>query len=153
MDPTDRQIVSILRAQGRVPWAELGRQVGLSGPAVQERVRRLEESRVVTGYHAAVDPAALGLGVSAVVGVYCSDGAETDDVARRLRDVPEIEDCWYVAGDEEFLVTVRATDVAALESVVGKIRRLRGVSRTRTTVVLSTRWENRPVPWDPGVTD
>jgi Lrp/AsnC family leucine-responsive transcriptional regulator len=149
VDETDRRLVEVLRAQGRMPFAELGRQVGLSGPAVQERVRRLEERGVVTGFRATVDAASLGLGVSALIGVSCSDGAEPDDVARRLRDVEEIEDCWFVAGDENFVVKVRAADVAALEHVVTKLRRLRGVARTRTTVVLSTRWEGRPAPLPP----
>jgi len=146
MDATDRQLVTALRENGRIPFAELGRQVGLSGPAVQERVRRLEERGVITGFTTAVDAASVGLGVSALIGVTVSDGAETDDVGRRLRDVPEIEDCWFVAGDENFVTKVRAGDVAALEAVVTKLRRLRGVARTRTTVVLSTRWEGRPAP-------
>ncbi len=146
VDDIDRALVTALRVNGRVPFAELGRQVGLSGPSVQERVRRLEERGVVTGFHAGVDPVAVGLGVSALVGIYSSDNAESDDVARRLREVPEVEDCWFVAGDEEFVIFVRSADTAALEHVIAKIRRLRGVARTRTTVILSTRWEGRPGP-------
>jgi Lrp/AsnC family leucine-responsive transcriptional regulator len=146
VDETDRALLQTLRENGRASWAELARQVGLSAPSVQERVRRLEERGVVTGFHAAVDPRSVGLGVSALVGVYSSDNAESDDVARRLREVPEVEDCWFVAGEEEFVIYVRAADTAALEHVIGKVRRLRGVARTRTTVVLSTRWENRPGP-------
>ncbi len=146
MDDTDLALVRVLRERGRASWADLARQVGLSAPSVQERVRRLEERGVITGFHAAVDPRSVGLGVSALVGIYSSDNAESDDVARRLREVPEVEDCWFVAGEEEFVVLVRAADTAALEHVIGKIRRLRGVARTRTTVVLSTRWENRPGP-------
>lgn len=149
MDDIDSRLVSALTEQGRSGWAELGRAVGLSGPSVQERVRRLEDRGVITGYRAQVDAARIGLGVSALVGLYQADGAETEDVAERLRDVVEVEDCWYVAGDENFVVKVRASDVAALEAVVGKLRRVLGVARTRTTVVLSTRWEGRPVPLPP----
>lgn len=152
MDAVDRALIEALQQDGRTPFAELGRLVGLSGPGAQERVRRLQERGVITGFRAVVDPAAVGLGVSALVGVYTSDGAEVDDVARRLRDVPQIEDCWYVAGDEEFVVTVRVPEIADLERAVAGIRRLRGVSRTRTTVVLSARWEGRPVP-APGSVD
>jgi Lrp/AsnC family leucine-responsive transcriptional regulator len=146
MDDTDRALVQALMERGRAPYAELGRIVGLSGPSVQERVKRLEDRGVITGFHAVVDPASVGLGVSALVGIHSSDGAETDDVGRRLRAVVEIEDCWFVAGDEEFVIKVRAPDVAALEHVVSKVRRLRGVARTRTTVILSTRWEHRAGP-------
>lgn len=146
MDAVDRALLEALREDARAPWAQLARLVGLSAPSVQERVRRLEERGVITGYHAAVAPEALGYGVSALVGVYQSDSAETEDVARRLRDVPAVEDCWYVAGDQEFVVKVRAADVASLEHVVSALRRIRGVARTRTTVVLRTRWEHRPAP-------
>ncbi len=146
MDVIDSTLVEALRADGRATWAELGRLVGLSGPSVQERVRRLEERGVITGYAAAVAPSAVGLSVSALIGLIQSDEALSEDVAAQLADVSEVEDCWFVAGDENFVVKVRAADVAALEVVVGKLRRVRGVARTRTTVVLSTRWEGRPVP-------
>ena len=145
-DLTDSTLVSALRADGRLSWAELGRLVGLSGPSVQERVRRLEERGVITGYGARVAPAAVGLGVSALIGLIQSDGALSDDVAAQLEQVTEVEDCWFVAGDENFVVKVRVADVAALEAVVAKLRRIEGVARTRTTVVLSTRWEGRVVP-------
>ena len=150
VDDIDRALIAALRVNGRASFAELGRQVGLSGPSVQDRVRRLEERGVVTGFHAAVDPRSVGLGTSALVGIYSSDNAESDDVARRLREVPEVEDCWFVAGEEEFVVFVRTADTAALEHVIARIRRLRGVARTRTTVVLSTRWEDRPGPLPTG---
>jgi Lrp/AsnC family leucine-responsive transcriptional regulator len=110
---------------------------------VHDRVRRLEAAGIITGYHAAVAPAALGLGVSALVGIHQSDDVEQDDLATRLAAVPEIEDCWFVAGDEAFVVKVRVPDVDALERTLGALRRIRGVARTRTTVVLSTRWEGR----------
>ena len=70
----------------------------------------------------------------------------SDDVARRLRDVLAIEDCWFVAGEETFVAKVRVADVADLERALAALARIRGVSRTRTTVVLSTRWEGRMPP-------
>jgi len=143
VDSTDRALISALRANARATYAELARVVGLSAPAVHDRVRRLEASGIVSGYHAAVTPAALGLGVSALVGIYQRDDAEQDDVATRLADVPEIEDCWFVAGDEAFIVKVRVPDVETLEQTLAVLRRIPGVARTRTTVVLSTRWEGR----------
>ena len=143
VDAVDRQLIAALRANARATFADLARVVGLSAPAVHDRVRRLESAGIVTGYHAAVAPAALGLGVSALVGIYQRDDAEQDDVAARLAEVPEIEDCWFVAGDEAFVVKVRVPDVDALEQSLASLRRIPGVARTRTTVVLSTRWEGR----------
>jgi len=106
-------------------------------------VTRLEQAGVITGYHAAVAPAAIGLGVSALVGLHQADGVEQDDLAARLEAVPEIEDCWFVAGEEAFVVKVRVPDVDSLEHTLAVLRRIPGVARTRTTVVLSTRWEGR----------
>ena len=146
MDVIDSTLLQALRADGRATWAELGRLVGLSGASVQERVRRLEDRGVITGYAAVVALSAVGLGVSALIGLIQSDGALSDDVAAQLEQVTEVEDCWFVAGDENFVVKVRVADVAALEAVVAKLRRIEGVARTRTTVVLSTRWEGRVVP-------
>lgn len=143
VDATDRRIVAALRASARATYAELAKEVGLSAPAVHDRVRRLEAAGIITGYHAAVAPAALGLGVSALVSIYLNDVAEQDDVATALARVPVIEDCWFVAGDEAFVVKVRVPDVDALEHTLGALRRINGVARTRTTVVLSTRWEGR----------
>lgn len=143
MDAVDRQLVEALRRNARATFAELGRQVGLSAPAVHDRVGKLESSGVVSGYHAAVAPAALGLGVCALVGILLSDDGDGDTVVRALQQMPEIEDCWFVAGEEAFVVKVRVPDVDALERTIGTLRGVRGLSRTRTTVVLSTRWEGR----------
>ena len=151
LDEVDHVLVRALRADARATYAELGALAGLSAPAVRDRVARLEQAGVLTGYHAAVAPAALGLGVSALVGVHQADGVEQDDLARRLEEVPEIEDCWFVAGDEAFVVKVRVPDVDSLEHTLAVLRRIPGVARTRTTVVLSTRWEGRirmPSPAD-----
>ena len=143
MDDIDRSLIQALRRNARASWTELGRLVSLSGPSVTERVTRLEQAGVVTGYHAAVDPAAIGRSVAALVGVHLSDTADQDAVTAALRRLEEIEDCWFVAGDESFLVKVRVADVTALEGTLSRLRRIRGIARTRTTVVLSTKWEGR----------
>ena len=147
MDDTDRRLVSALQTDARASYADLARLVGLSAPSVHERVRRLERTGVLRGYHADVDPKAVGLGVSALVGIMQREGVEQDELATRLEAVPEVEDCWLVAGDEAFVVRVRVADVDALEHTLGVLRRVPGVGRTRTTIVLSTRFEGRrPAP-------
>lgn len=146
MDAVDRQLVDALRANGRATYAELARVVGLSAPAVHERVGKLEAGGVITGYHAAVAPESLGYSMSALIGLFLSDQARADDVSSDLGNVPEVEDCWFVAGEESYVVKVRVPDVAALEQMIGTLNGIRGVARTRTTVVLSTKFEGRVQP-------
>ncbi|MCU1592591.1 MAG: hypothetical protein JWP11_3847 [Frankiales bacterium] len=143
MDDIDARLVALLVADARAPYAELARAVGLSAPSVHDRVRRLERAGAIQGYSAVVDPAALGFGVTALVGILQREGVEQDDLGAALTGIEEVEDCWFVAGEEAFVVKVRVADVDALEHILGVLRRTPGVARTRTTVVLSTRFEGR----------
>ncbi|NLU70270.1 Lrp/AsnC family transcriptional regulator [Streptomyces sp. HNM0574] len=143
MDAVDRQLIQALRENGRASYAELGRLVGLSGPSVTDRINRLESAGVITGYRATVDSPSLGLGVTALIGIQLTDATDHEDVAGRLRDIGEIEDCWFIAGDDSYMLKVRVPDVDGLEGIIRKLSGTKGVSRTRTTMVLSTKWENR----------
>lgn len=140
----DRQIIAALRDNGRATYAELGRTVGLSASSVHERVAKLEAAGVITGYHAMVDPRAVGLDVTALVGVQPTDAASDDEVAESLAQFEEVESCYAVAGDDAFVVKVRVATMNELELVLGRLRKIPGVARTQTTVVLSTRFEGRP---------
>jgi Lrp/AsnC family leucine-responsive transcriptional regulator len=143
MDAVDRQLIQALRENGRASYAELGRLVGLSGPSVTDRINRLETAGVITGYRATVDASTVGLGVTALIGIQLSDATDHEEVATRLRDLHEVEDCWFIAGDDSYMLKVRAADVDGLESIIRRLSATKGVSRTRTTMVLSTKWENR----------
>lgn len=143
MDDIDRHLLSALRANGRATYAELARMVNLSAPAVHDRISKLEAGGVIIGYHAAVAPAALGKSMSALVGVFIGDDADTEAVAAGLAAIPAVEDCWFVAGEETFVVKVSVPDVGALEEVIRALNGVAGISRTRTTVVLSTKFEGR----------
>ena len=87
MDAVDRQLLDALRANARATYAELARVVGLSAPAVHERVGKLEAAGVITGYHASVAPESLGYAMNALIGVFISDSADTDQVAAGPRRV------------------------------------------------------------------
>jgi Lrp/AsnC family transcriptional regulator, leucine-responsive regulatory protein len=143
VDSVDRQLLDALRANARATYAELARVVGLSAPAVHERVAKLESNGVITGYHAAVTPEAFGYAMNALVGIFIADSADTDDVAAHLAALPEVEDCWFVAGEETFVLKVRVRDVAGLEATIRALNAVPGIARTRTTVVLSTKFEDR----------
>jgi Lrp/AsnC family leucine-responsive transcriptional regulator len=130
VDSVDRRLLDALRANARATYAELARTVGLSAPAAHERVAKLEAAGVITGYHAAIAPEALGYAMNALI-------------TASLAAIPAVEDCWFVAGEETFVIKVRVSDVAGLESAIRELNAIRGVARTRTTVVLSTKFEGR----------
>lgn len=143
MDDTDRRLLAALLADARTSYADLARQVGLSAPSVHDRVRKLEREGVLRGSSVDVDPKALGLGVSALVGLQQREGVDADELVARLASVPEIEDCWAVAGDEAFVAKVRVADLDDLDRTLRVLRHVPGIARTRTTVVLSTCFEGR----------
>lgn len=140
MEAADRRIIDLLREDGRMSYTDLGKAIGLSTSAVHQRVRRLEERGVITGYAAVVDPAALGTPLTAFISVAPLDPSAPDDVPDRLQDVEEIDACYSVAGDANYLLRVRVATPQVLEELLSRIRSRGGVS-TRTTIVLSTPWE------------
>ena len=142
VDDIDRHIVAALVADGRMSYTDLGKLIGLSTSAVHQRVQKLEERGVLRGFRAVVDPEALGLGLTAFISVKPIDPAAPDDVPDRLKDLVEVEDCYSVAGDENYILKVRVGTAGELESLLGRIRTAAEVS-TRTTVVLSTPFEDR----------
>ena len=146
MDDVDRVLLDALRSNARATYAELAKVAGLSAPAVHERVAKLEAAGVITGYHAAVAPESLGYSMGALIGVIATEQADVSALAEALAAVAEIEDCWFVAGEESYVVKVRVTDVGELERLIGTVKRLDGVARTRTTVILSTKFEGRVQP-------
>jgi len=153
VDSTDRQILDLLRTNARLSYAELGRKVGLSPPAVHDRVAKLESSGVIQAYRTVVDPERVGLGVTALIGLVQTDSSEADDIAAALSELPEVESCYFLAGPESFLVKVRVGTIAELESLVLRLNRVPGIARTHSTIALSTKWENRPQPIRPGGDD
>jgi Lrp/AsnC family transcriptional regulator, leucine-responsive regulatory protein len=143
VEEIDRKIVSLLARNGRMSFTELGRQAGLSVSAVHQRVRRLEQDGVIKGYAAIFNPEDVGLPLTAFVSVKPFDASAPDDLPQRLEHLEAIEACHSVAGDENYILKVRVASPAELEDLLYQIRTQGGVS-TRTTVVLSTPYENRP---------
>lgn len=148
VDSVDRQLLDALRANARATYAELARIVNLSAPAVHERVAKLEAAGVITGYHAAVAAESLGFAINALIGIFITDNADTDALAESLAALPEVEHCWFVAGEETYVVKVRVPDVGGLEQTIRTLNATDGIARTRTTVVLSTKFEDRVQPVD-----
>ncbi len=144
VEPTDRRILELLAADGRMSFTDLGKATGLSTSAVHQRVKRLEQRGLITGYGASLDHAGIGLPLTAFISIRPIDASEPDDSPDRLRDIREIESCWSVAGEESYILKVRVATPADLEDLLARIRAAANVS-TRTTIVLSTPYEGRPV--------
>ena len=132
-------MLSILKSNGRISMAELGRQVHLSQPAVTERVRKLEESGVITGYRAVVDLAKLGYGIRALIRVALADYAA---VVKRLTDTPEVINAYNVTGDDSWILEIAVINVAHLDAVLTHFCVL---SQTSTCIILNATRENAPV--------
>ena len=139
LDDCDRRILTLLQRNARISNAEIARQVGLAASAVYQRVRKLEEQGVISGYHALVDPHALGENLLAFVLVRTSEGARAEATARELGEIDEVAEVHRVVGDDCFYLKVRVADTDALGTLLdAKIQRLPTVASTRTTIVLST---------------
>jgi Lrp/AsnC family leucine-responsive transcriptional regulator len=145
MEELDRRIIGLLSHDGRMSFTELGKVTGLSTSAVHQRVRKLEERGVIQGYRAVIDHDAIGMPLLAFISVTPLDPAAPDDVADRLRDIANLEACHSVAGEESYILKARVATPGDLEVLLARVRSGANVS-TRTTVVLSTPWEERPHP-------
>ncbi len=143
LDDTDQELLRLLVRDGRRSYTDLAKDTGLSTSAVHQRVRRLEQRGVITGYSARVDPVAVGLPLTAFISVTPIDPAAPDDAPDRLRHLAAVEACHSVAGTESWILKVRVGAPGDLESLLSEIRTAAGV-QTRTTVALSTPWEDRP---------
>lgn len=143
MEETDRQILRLLSADGRMSFTDLGRATGLSTSAVHQRVRRLEQRGIIRGYAALISPEAVDLPLTAFISVTPLDPSAPDDVPDQLAHLSEIEACHSVAGEENYLLKVRVASPGALEGLLATIRSAAAVN-TRTKVVLSTPYEARP---------
>jgi Lrp/AsnC family leucine-responsive transcriptional regulator len=136
MDDLDHRILDLLVADGRRTLVAIGREVGLSTPAVKRRVDALERTGVIKGYTALVDPAALGHRLEALVELRFEGRQAPADAMRSLRETPEILSAFTVAGDFDVISRVRVRDTAHLQDTINRLRRRPEVVSTRTTVIM-----------------
>lgn len=143
-DSVDRAILAEISRDGRATLAHLSDAVGLSVSAVQSRLRRLETRGVIAGYRAILDPEQAGTPLSAFIEITPLDPAQPDNAPELLEHLTAIEACHSIAGDASYMLFVRVATPRALEELVRDIRLAANVS-TRTTVVLQTYYEHRPI--------
>ena len=141
IDAISWKLLELLQENARRSFSELGRMVGLSSPAVAERVRRLEEAGIITGYHAAIDPAKIGVALQAFMRL--SDvGDRGERVATLAREMPEVLECHRVTGEDSFILKVAAASIAHLEKIID---RLTPYGQVTTALVLSSAVEWRAI--------
>jgi Lrp/AsnC family transcriptional regulator, leucine-responsive regulatory protein len=142
IDSTDLKLLQELQADARVSLAELGRRVGLSAPSVADRMRRLEDSGVIRGYRAEIDPRALGYALGAVIRIR-PNARQIPKVAQIAGDTPEVVECQRITGDDCFFMRLHVRDVEHLEEVLD---RFTPFGQTTTSIVQSAPVRARGVP-------
>jgi Lrp/AsnC family leucine-responsive transcriptional regulator len=145
LDRVNRRLLAELHADPRISMSALGRTVGMSAPAVTERVQRMERAGIITGYRMEVNPAALGLPVLAFARIRPSAG-QLPKVAELAAALPQVTECHRITGEDCFLVKVHAAGLAQLEEVLDKFL-LYG--QTTTSIVVSSPVLPRPLPVEP----
>jgi Lrp/AsnC family leucine-responsive transcriptional regulator len=141
----DARILEVLQRDGRRPYADLGADVGMSGPSAHERVKKLEGRGVITGYAAIVDPHAVGYDVLAFSWITQAPGTVAHDLTESFAAIPEIEECHHISGEADYLIKVRARDTRDLERILRRVQSTPDVFQTETDVVFSSGFERRPL--------
>ena len=141
----DARILEVLQRDGRRAYADLGADVGMSGPSAHERVKKLEARGVIRGYAAIVDPAAIGYDILAFSWITQAPGTSSSDLTEAFASIPEIEECHHITGEADYLIKVRARDTRDLERVLRVVQATPNVHQTETDVVFSSGFERRPL--------
>ncbi len=143
MDAKDRRILALLERDARSGYGDIGAAVGLAASSVHDRVRKLEKQGLIKGYRAVIDHEAAGLPITAIVSLALRPSSPTD-IPGKIAEFPQVESCYSVAGDNSYALVVRAGSTKELEELVDGLRNKLEVI-TRSTIVLSTPFEHRPL--------
>lgn len=146
-DATDTVILSMLQDNARTSNAEIARALGIAPSAVLERIRKLEQRGVIRGYHADINPEAVGYGLTAIVSMRTEYGTGHLSAVEALSEIPEILEIHDTAGEDCLMAKIRCRDMQAYHKLLNeKIRFIEGVHSTRTTIVISTAKETHELP-------
>ena len=146
LDETDRAILRLLQADARIPFSEIAREIDMSSATVHDRVKRMEEAGVIRGYHADVDPKAVGLGITAIVGLRVEQGRE-EEALDRLAELEGVQELDLTTGEWDIVMRVYAENTEALrELMFDRVAEMEGFARSQTMVVLGTEYESHELP-------
>lgn len=146
IDGIDLKILTIIQNKGRLPNAELARQLAMAPSGVLERVKKLESKGIISGYEVRLDPAKLGLTVTAFIHVLTSDTVGSTEVGRKLAGIAEVQEVHWIAGDYNYLVKTRLKNGSELTALLKRFGTISGLRDTRTTLVLETIKERQAIP-------
>jgi Lrp/AsnC family leucine-responsive transcriptional regulator len=147
LDDTDLKILALLQQNARVTNADVAREVGMAPSATLERMRKLEERGVVAGYEARLDPEQVGCGLTAFIFVKSNEGPGGERTGERLAAIPEVQEVHHIAGEDCFILKVRARHPKDLQRLLReRIGRIPEVASTKTTIVLETVKETLRLP-------
>jgi Lrp/AsnC family leucine-responsive transcriptional regulator len=141
LDPTDCELLSIVQEDARLSFREVGRRIGMSPPAVAERIRKLENAGVITGYSARVERSVLGQDIGAFLRLTASD-LDFRRVTGLCGSLDAVVECHHVTGDDSFFIRVAVHSIAELEDVISRFRKIGDV---RSSLVLSSPVDGKPV--------
>ena len=135
LDETDRKIIEILQEDGRISMKDLGKLIGLTSPAVSERIKRLENCGIISGYKAIINPDALGRNIKAFIHISLPGSQSYAEFLEIAKSDPRIVECHHITGDDCSLLKVLVRDMQELENVIDSIKK---IGSTKTSVILST---------------
>ena len=137
IDGIDKKIILELTNNSRTPILEISRKIGISGAAIHQRIRKLEECGLISGHHLKLNPKVLGYSTLAFVGVYFDKAERNAEAIKQMKTIPEILECHYTTGNWSVLIKILCKDNEDLmEILTKKIQTIQGVSRTETYISL-----------------
>lgn len=146
IDNIDLHILNIIQNNGRISNAQLARQLQMAPSGVLERVRKLEKKGILEGYEVRLNPAKLGLTITAFIHILTSDNVGSTTVGKKLAEIPEVLEVHWIAGDYNYLVKTKLKEASDLRELLKKCGQIKGLSDTRTTLVLETLKESQAIP-------
>lgn len=139
MDEIDVKLIRLLSENARQTWADLATELGLSRPAIAERVKKLEEKGIINGYTVKVNPKAFGIHLTAFIFVILNNYSKKEEFFEIVNDIHEVMEAHHIAGNDDFILKVRCKSIEDLDDLIcNKFKQLDIVDKTRTNVVLST---------------
>mgnify|MGYP002513865047 FL=1 len=148
LDAIDKKILRFLIKNARTPFLEIARECGISGAAIHQRIKKLEDMGVIQGSRLVVAPKSLGFDVCAFISIRVSDITRQQDTVEQLSKIPEIVECHYITGDFDFMLRVVTDNTQSLEHLLNLVKSIPGVQNTRTILILSSVKEEHSVDPD-----